>query len=144
MTVFLGTLWCSIKQIDSPYVFDWQYGIALHAMPGNRASSPGGSWDFLSCGKNLGYILELQWGWSFKTTLCSASQHSCLVTTDTSGIETRFGRIIQLLLEVRWETKHPFLVSTEIYGFLTLFKKSQASSSFEALNSAGLSRYQGM
>ena len=44
-------------------MFDWEYGIALHAMQGNRASSQSGgdvSWDFLSCSKNLGYILELQ------------------------------------------------------------------------------------
>ena len=52
-----------------------------------------------------------------------------------------FGRIIQMVLEVRWETKHPFLVSTEILGFLSIFKKSQASSRFDALNSVGLSRY---
>ena len=50
-----------------------------------------------------------------------------------------FGRIIQMVLEVRWETKHPFLVSTEILGFLSIFKKSQASSRFDALNSVGLS-----
>ena len=54
---------------------------------------------------------------------------------DTSGIYTRLGRIIHTLLEVRWETKGPFLVSTEILGFLSIFKKSQASSAFEALNS---------
>ena len=44
-------------------------------MQGNRASSPGDgdvSWDFLSCGRNLGYILELQQGWPFETPLCSA------------------------------------------------------------------------
>ena len=62
--------------------------------------------------------------------------------TDTSGIKTRLGRIIQTLLEVRWETKCPFLVSTEILGFLSIFNKSQASSTFEALNSTSLSRYQ--
>ena len=33
--VFLGTLWCSIKNIEAPYMFDWEYGIALHAMEGN-------------------------------------------------------------------------------------------------------------
>ena len=37
-----------------------------------------------------------------------------------------------MLLEVRWETKHPFLVSAEILGFLSIFKNSQASSPFEA------------
>ena len=66
------------------------------------------------------------------------SQNSCLGKTDTSGISTSFGRIIQALLEVRWETKRPFLVSTEILGFLSIFKKSQASAPFEALNSVGL------
>ena len=34
MTVFLGTLWCSIKQIEAPYVFDWEHRIALHACRG--------------------------------------------------------------------------------------------------------------
>ena len=63
---------------------------------------------------------------------------------DTSGIETRLGRIIQTLLEVRLETKGPFLVSKVILGFLSIFKKSQASSAFEALNSTSLSRSQGM
>ena len=33
--VFLGSLWCSIKKIEAPYVFDWENGIALHAMQGN-------------------------------------------------------------------------------------------------------------
>ena len=33
MTVFLGTLCCSVKQIEAPYVFDWEYGNALtHCM----------------------------------------------------------------------------------------------------------------
>ena len=75
VTVFLGTLWCSIKEIDSPYMFDWEYAIALHAMQGNRASflSEGDvSYDFPSCGRNLGYICELQWGYPLETPLCSA------------------------------------------------------------------------
>ena len=55
-------------------MFDWEYGIALHAMLVKRASSPGVrdvSWDFLSSGRNLGYIRELQRGWPFETPLCS-------------------------------------------------------------------------
>ena len=75
VTVFLGTLWCSIKKIEPPYVFDWENGIALHAMQGKRASflSEGDvSYDFLSCGRNLGYICELQRGWPFETPLCLA------------------------------------------------------------------------
>ena len=75
VTVFLGTLWCSIKKIEAHYVFDWEFGIALHAMHGNRASFPSegdGSYDLSSCTWNLGYIRELQWGWPFETPLCSA------------------------------------------------------------------------
>ena len=72
------------------------------------------------------------------------SQDTCLVMMDTSGIETGFGRIIQTLPEVRWETKCPFLVSKDILGFLSIFKKRQASAPFEALNSVVLLRCQGM
>ena len=43
---------------------------------------------------------------------------------------------------MRQETKGHFLVGTVILGFLSIFKKSQASSPFEALNSVYLSRYQ--
>ena len=52
------------------------------------------------------------------------------------------GRTIRTLLEVRWETEGHFLVGTLILGFLSIFKKSQASSPFEALKSARLSRCQ--
>ena len=48
------------------------------------------------------------------------------------------------LLEERWETKRPFLVSTEILGFLAIFKKCQASAPFAAMNSVGLSMCKGM
>ena len=48
-----------------------------------------------------------------------------------------------MLLEVRQQTKAHFLVGTVILGFLSIFKKSQASSPFEALNSVCLSRCQG-
>ena len=53
----------------------WDSGIALHAMQGNQASfhSEGDvSYDFSNCGRNLGYIRELQQGWPFETPLCSA------------------------------------------------------------------------
>ena len=52
------------------------------------------------------------------------------------------GRAIQTLLEVRRDTKCTFLIATVILGFLSIFKKSQASSPFEALNSACPSRCQ--
>ena len=89
MIVFLGILWCSIKNIEAPYVFDWENGISLHAMQGNRASFPSEgdvSYDFLSCGRNLGYIRELQQGGHSKLNFVQRNQDSCVVMRDTSGI----------------------------------------------------------
>ena len=61
---------------------------------------------------------------------------------DTSGVYTRLGRTIRTLLELRQETKVHFLVGTVILGFLSIFKKSQASSPYEALRFVCLSRGQ--
>ena len=47
-----------------------------------------------------------------------------------------------MLFLMRWETQVPFPVSTGILGFLSIFKKSQTSSPFKALNSACLSWFQ--
>ena len=70
VTVFFGTLWSSVKQIEAPYVFDLEHKIALLSMQENRAASRSEgevSWVFWSCNRNLGYILKLVWGWPFKT-----------------------------------------------------------------------------
>ena len=75
-----------------------------------------------------------------KLVFSQRTQNSCRVTRDTSGISTRLDRATQTLLEVRQETKYAFLVATVILGFLSIFNKSQASSPFEALSSACLSR----
>ena len=56
-------------------MFDCEHGIALHPVQGIRPLTPAEgdvSWDFSSCSRNLGYILELQWGWTFETPLGSA------------------------------------------------------------------------
>ena len=45
-----------------------------------------------------------------------------------------------MLLEVRQETEVNFLFGTVILGLLSIFKKCQASSPYEAFNSMGLSR----
>ena len=37
----VGDSLSSIKQIEAPYVFDWENAIAVNAMQGNRASSRG-------------------------------------------------------------------------------------------------------
>ena len=52
------------------------------------------------------------------------------------------GRKIQTLLEVSREAKRPLLFGTVILVFLSIFTKSQASSPFEAMNSAHLSMCQ--
>ena len=41
VTVFLGILFSSIREIEVPYIFDWEHGTPQQAMPGNRASSWG-------------------------------------------------------------------------------------------------------
>ena len=52
------------------------------------------------------------------------------------------GRKIQTLLEASREAKRPLLFGTVILVFLSIFTKSEASSPFEALNSAHLSKSQ--
>ena len=83
---------------------------------------------------NLVYILELQRGWTFETRVCSAK--SGLLDVHLRKLNYAW------LLEVSRESKHPLLVGTFILVFLTIFTKSQASSPFEALNSAHLSNSQ--
>ena len=128
MTVFLGTLWSSIKEVKAPYVFDGEHGNSLQAVQENWTSSRSEgevSLLFLSCGGNLGYILELQWGCPFKLEFVQRFQDSCLVTRDTSGISLRLGRAIGMLLKVRLETQDPFPDATVIMGFLSIFMRSQ-------------------
>ena len=52
------------------------------------------------------------------------------------------GRKIQTFLEVSREAKRPLLVGTVILVFLSIFTKGQASSPFESLKSAPLSKSQ--
>ena len=52
------------------------------------------------------------------------------------------GRTVRTLLKVRREAKRPLLVGTVILVFLSIFTKSQAPSTFEAMNSAQLSMCQ--
>ena len=56
-------------------MFVWEDVIALHPVQEIRALTPAegdDSCDFLSCSRNLGYILELQREWTFETPLGSA------------------------------------------------------------------------
>ena len=103
-------------------------------------------------GKSLGFsrvavgtwCIFSSYGWDApsKLVFVQPCQDSCLVMRDNSGISSRLGRTIGMLLEVRRETEGPFPVATGILGFLSMFKRSQASSHFGALNPACLSRCQ--
>ena len=53
-----------------------------------------------------------------------------------------FGSTIQRHQEVRWDTDGHFLAGTVILGFLSIFKITQVSSHFEAVNSEWLSSCQ--
>ena len=69
------------------YVFDWENAIALDTMQWNRASSRregNVSCVFSSCGRNLGYILELQPGCPFETLVCSLKSGIYLGMRDNS------------------------------------------------------------
>ena len=71
-------------------MFDWEHGIALHAMQGNVASSLGEgevSCVFSNCSRNLGYILELLQGWPFENRVCSVQ----------SGLLSNYGRHLRNL-----------------------------------------------
>ena len=69
-------------------------------------------------------------------------QDLCLVMRDNLGISSKLGGEIRMLLDVRRDTRGPFLVATVILGNLSDFSKSQGSSPLEALNSACLSSCQ--
>ena len=77
-----------------------------------------------------------------KLMLVQQCQDSCLVIRYISGISSRLGRAIGMLLEVKQVTQCPFPVATGILGFLSIFKRSQALSPVEALNYACLSSCQ--
>ena len=69
-----------------------------------------------------------------KLVFVQRRQDSCVVMRENSEISTRLDRATGMLLELRQKTEGPLLVSTVILGFLSIFKKSLASSPFEALN----------
>ena len=66
VTVFLGTLWSSIKEVKSPFVFDVEDGIALQVMQVNRISSCfqcETSLFYWSCSRKLMVPLGFLQGW---------------------------------------------------------------------------------
>ena len=100
------------------------------------------SWLFLSCSGNLGYVLELRWGYPLKTFVCSATSvllssydghlrnlnYAWQYNTDSCGGEAGDRGSLS-----SWNSD---------IGIPIHFKKSQASSPFEPFNSLCLSRCQ--
>ena len=87
--MFLGILFSSIREIEVPYIFYWERGTPQYEMQGNRASScreGNVSWVFSSCGRNLGYILELGGHVHSKLGFVQGSQDTCLAMGDNSGM----------------------------------------------------------
>ena len=88
------------------------------------------------------YILELQRRWPFEPRVCSAT------SGHLSGYDGHLGKLYYAWQENTDTSggdqggQPPLLVRTVILVFLTIFTKSQASSPFEALNSAHLSKSQ--
>ena len=89
VTVFLGTLWCSIKKIETPYVFDGKSGLLFMQCRGIEPHFPArgmshtnsrvaaGTWGIFSSYSGDGH---------WKLHFVQRSQNSCVVMRDTSGI----------------------------------------------------------
>ena len=124
-------------------MFVWEHGIAVHTMERNWTSSHGEgeiSYIFTSFARKLAYLLELPLGRPLKTRVCSVM----------SGLLSSYEGNLRNIHEA-WQgnteasrgkagDEDPFPVATVILGFQSIFKKSQASSPFESLNSTCLLR----
>ena len=97
-------------------------------------------------------FLELRWGPGVYSRVLAGMAIQTRVCSAMSGLLSSYDgylmnlnwlcRTIRMFLQVWHETEGHFLVGTVILGFLKIFKRCQASSSFEALNSASLLRCQ--
>ena len=88
MTVFLGILFSSIREIKVPYVFDWEHGTPQHERQGNWASfaAIGKSPEFSRVAAGTWFIFSSYGGdGHLKLGFVQRRQDSCLVMTDTTG-----------------------------------------------------------
>ena len=108
MTVVLGTLWSSIKQINVPYMFIGEHGIALHTMRVNRPPVAA-RLNSQSCSRvtAVTWVIFSSYGGDDPPKLVLAQRHqdSCLVKIDKTGISWSLGVAILLLPKVRRETQ---------------------------------------
>ena len=145
MTVFLGNLWSSIKELKTPFLFQLEHGIVLTQCQGFRPH-------LAARGKSHGFSRVASGTWDIfshdgvdvpsKVVSVQRHQDSCLLVRDSSGFSSRLGRAIGMPIEVRRETQGLFPVAKGIWGFLSIINSSQTSSPFELLNSVCFSRCQ--
>ena len=136
MTVFLGTLWRSIKEVNVHSCLMGKRKLLCVHYRGIRT-------DFTARGKTHGFSRVSAQTWVIfssysedgpsKHMFVQRSQDSSLIARDTSRFSLMLGRAIETPLEVKRETQSPFPFVTLILGFLSTFKRSQTSSPFEAL-----------
>ena len=129
--MFLGTLWSSIKEVKAAFILMGKMELLCSQCRGigpqlvSRGMSHGfsgvamGTWGIFSSYDRDG---------PSNLVFVQLRQDSCLVARNTSGFSSRLGRAIGTLLEVRQETQGPFPLATGILGFLSIFKRSQATS----------------
>ena len=87
--MFLGILFSSIREIEVPYIFDWEHGTPEQAMHGigPHLEARGMSHVFSRVAAGTCCIFS-NYGWDglLKLGFFLRSQDSSLVITDTSGI----------------------------------------------------------
>ena len=86
--MFLGILFSSIREIEVPYVFDWEHGTPQHEMQEIRPhlAARGKSHEFSPVAAGTWCIFSSYSGdGQLKLGFVQRSQDSCLVMTDTSG-----------------------------------------------------------
>ena len=143
----MGFLWSVIKEIKAPFILDVETellctqgrGIGLHL------AARGNSHNFSRVvARTWGIFLSYDGEGPSRHVFVQRRQDSCLGARDTSGFSSSLAMAIGRRLHVRRETQGPFPRATGILGLLSIFKRSQASSSLEALISVDLSNFQRM
>ena len=120
VTAFLGTVWGSIKQVKAPSVLMGNTellcmqcrGMGPHLVVNGKSHGfprvAAGTW---------GIFLSYSGDGPSKLVFVLQHQDSAIVMRDTSGISSRLGREIGMLLDLRRETQDHIPVATGILGF---------------------------
>ena len=89
VTLFLGTLWCSIKKIETPYMLDWNTGFLCMQCRGIEPHFPvRGMSHTISrvAARTWAIYVSYSGDGHSKLHFVQRSQESCVVMRDTSGI----------------------------------------------------------